>query len=657
MFTGRYEPIPGIGERTQVTPAQSMTATFKADYLEPFNLIPGMEKEKRESMAQNIESLKLTASRGEQGIIQKSGNWLAGMAGAILNPLSLATGEVAGAGASAAFKLGAAKKISAFTGKYLPSATTALLNRPIGEIIKSRVPGFLAGETIAKLAQKSVSGFAMGTGFALPGEIAKTYNPKSDDFNWYKGIKASFEDGGFGLLLMSAPYLGGILWSKLFRGAADHAAMPLPGEAAALHAEAKTPSITEEHVDKAVKDKWLTPHEGEWVKDYFFKKDTHENLSNRATEMLIRDGHPVDARTNQVLHKILHADDVQNMQTGLMDGVAASHMSTDMKNLVTDFVAKNRMDGSRENPDSVVDGLRGVVSFTRKRLEKTPEELVNFNKIMRKLLPENLKEENPFTQHKIAQIMKKEGATGLTVPEQVERHLAQSERIRKLEQQTKDYEKQFAKTGKKKYETYITKANEKVEKLKSSLQPLLKHKEEIEHLRGKLLPNGKVLENFKSSREYQRLHDLTRVRNDARRLLHELNLRNEHELHEAYATVLDTLTKVMRSEFGKYANPENINNYMKERLSGSFPFKHLELKDVQAEVKIAKERITKAHEETRTPEKREEVTQTLDEEMKQSEAKEIKEEYQEIKNQFDEFKANESVFANLIKCALGAFHG
>ena len=67
----------------------------------------------------------------------------------------------------------------------------------------------------------------MGTGFALPSEVANTYDPTTDAFNWQGDIKAWFEDGGFGLALMSAPYLAGTLWGKIFRGSVDHAKMPI----------------------------------------------------------------------------------------------------------------------------------------------------------------------------------------------------------------------------------------------------------------------------------------------------------------------------------------------------------------------------------------------------------------------------------------------
>lgn len=643
MFTGRFEPIPASGELSQPSTSESMAATFKADYMAPFLLIPGMDKQKRQEMYDRVQSLQMVASgRGQEiGTGQKVSNWFAGMAGSILNPLSLATGEAAGA----AMKVGL-PRVAAFTGRYLPSQGTALLSRSVGDIVGTRAPGFIANETLGSLSGKAVSGFAQGTGFSLPGEVAATYDPKTESFNWGHGIKSSFVDGGVGLLLMSTPYLAGTLWGKVFRGGADHAKMPLPGVA--------SKEFNETHIDNAVQNRSLSPQEGQWFKDYLTKNDTNENLSQRATEMLIKDGHPVDSSTNQLLFRILHPDDVNNLQSGVADQLAASHIPQDMKSLVTNYITRNRMDGLRENPTSVTDGLKGVVSSVRQRLAKTPEEMVNFHKIMRRLLPESLKEENPFSQAKLYRAMKKGGSTGITVPSQLERRLAQEERINRLNQKVRDHRSNFAKTGKPKYEKAIARNEEKVRGLTEKLEPILSHSDEMKHLRSKLLPEGNVAENFKSMREYQRLLDLTRVRNDARRLMHEVHLKHEYEMHGAYADVLDAITKVMRSEFGKLASTDDVNSYMRERIQGRVPeFKNLEVDDVKADVKIEKEKITKAFEDTKSSEGREQTVKMFDEEMKETKASEIKDEYKEVKAQYDEFKDNETVFSNLVKCVLG----
>ncbi len=641
MFTGRYEPIPYSGQLTTPTTGQTMVSSFKADYQLPFLLTPGMEATKRKEVSERVNALRIQSELGDQGVVQKSLNWLSGMAGSILNPYSLATGEVIGIAAKPLIARGAG-----LVGRYLPSEATAVLNKPVGEIIGKRLPEFVNKESAGSLVSKGISGYAQATGFSLPGEIAATYEPKTDKFDWQRGIKASFEDGGFGLAMMSTPYLAGILWGKMFRGVADHTKMPLPGE--------KVEGFSEAHVDDAVKKGWMTPQEGQWFKDYMFKNDSNENLATRGTQMLIKDGHPVNSSTNQAMFKILGADDVNNFQTAVADELA-NKVPEHIKPMYRDYVGHNRIDNLRENP-SVLDGLDGVVNFTRKRLAKAPEEMVEFHKLMKKLLPESIKEENPLTQAKIHLGEKRAIRTGLTVPEQVETRLKQEGKIKQLKNTLKQLRENYVKSEfKTEYNKKIQKTLEKIKGLEDKLQPLLSHKEEIQHLREKLMPDGKVVEGYKFKREYQRLLDLTKVRNDARKLMHEVNLRHEYELHEAYANMLETITKVMRSEFGKLAKPENVNTYLSERFHHQVPeFRNLEIEGVKKEVKVAREKIDKASSEVSTPEKQADVLKTMDTEVKESSAKENKKEFEEIKSQYDEFKENENVFSSLIKCVMGS---
>jgi hypothetical protein len=659
MLTSRYDAIPQLGELKSFTGTQSMVAEFKADYMAPFLLIPGMEKEKREAMFNRIQALRLEASnRGQQqGGAQKVGNFLSGLAGSILNPLSLATGEVAGGALKVA--LPAAGKL---VGKYLPSVASAFLTKPVSQMVANTAVNFATKESVASLTGKAVSGFTQATAFSLPEAIANTYNPATNMFNWHGGIKQATADGGFGLTLMAAPYLGGILWGKLFRGGVDHVHMPLPGDEHTIPEEAPTDikhtSSMVDHIDNAITNKNISSHEGKWLKDYFTNADTNENLSSRASEMLIKDGHPIDAANKQVLFKILHPDDIDNFQTAVQDKLAASHLPKNMKDLINQYIAHNRMDGLRGFPASTTDGLNGVISFVRKRLEKAPEETIEFSKVVRRLLPENLKEENPFTQHKIYKMVKAKERTALHIPEHVEDRIRKEEKIRLLKQKIKDYTKEFSKTGRTKYQTSIERTQGQIEQLQSKIQGLLGHDQEINHLRNKLMPDGKVIENFKSTKAYGRLMDLTRVRNDARHLMYEINLKAEYELQEAYATVLDTITKVMRSEFGQLAKAENVNNYMSERLRNMVPeFKDLEIKAVKEEIKTAKDEIKKSSEDIKHPEKRDEAVERFDQEIKESKLNETKLEYDQVKKEYQEFKSNETVFSNLVKCVIGARNG
>ena len=83
----------------------------------------------------------------------------------------------------------------------------------------------------------------------------------------------------------------------------------------------------------------------------YFKGDTNENVANRATQMLIKDGHPVDSATNKVLFKILQPEDVNNLQTAVSDRMA-SDLPENIKPLYQDFINHSRMDDLRSDPNS-----------------------------------------------------------------------------------------------------------------------------------------------------------------------------------------------------------------------------------------------------------------------------------------------------------------
>lgn len=788
MFTGRYEPIAGSGELATPTSGESMTASFKSNWLEPFLVSPDMSETKSKELSDRTTALQIESNKA-QGIVQRGADWLAGMAGSILNPLSLAAGGVAGLAVKPLIGVGAG-----LIGRYLPSEGAALLSKPLSEIAGRTLP-IVGKESAGSLTGKAVSGYAQATGFSLPQDVASTYDAKTDSFNWHGGIKASFADGGVGLALMPAPYLAGSIWRKLFGKGADHTKMPLPGE--------KVEGFNESHIDEAIANKQLSPEKGQWFKDYIFQGDTNENVAKRATQMLIKDGQPVDSATNQVMFKILHPDDVNNFQIAVADKMA-SNLPDNIRTLYQDFIGHSRMDNMRADPNalSTIDGLKGVVSFVRKRLESAPNEIELFKKKLNELLPNDLnheKEDSFFSQKSILKNMKKVGyeeshvkQLPITVPENIKRHIKIKEKISTFNSKLKQQERKFKKKvyfhgrplvktpmdhianideefGKgywyteseahaKHYGEKIVKAEgnykifdvdkthdpelkviyekikhenkkhtinnlseksqalteqlrkraiekgydgllrregrvdkyglrtrvggivkakpeimffkrpesstkdyepnkqtlRRIEELKSKLPKILTMKQEIANLRDKLLPKVKE-DNFKLSPEYRRLLDLTHVRKDARELFHELNLRNEYELHEAYATMLDTITKVMRSEFGKLAKPENINDYMRERIQASVPeFKNLEIAAVKKEVSDSRKKLDKATEDLKTKGDQDRAIDALDQEMEETSSSKNKEEYDEIKNQYNEFKESGNVFSNLIKCVLGA---
>ncbi len=641
MLTGRYEPIPA--DVSKITPStwQSMSDSFKSDFLAPALLFPGVSSEDRKSLSDTVGSLQQAANSGDQGFGQKTGNWFAGVAGGAVNPLSLLGGEVGGMLAKPLLSAGAG-----LIGRYVPfsaaAVATGISQKTIGSMLGENIPRFVGDKTIGQMGEGAVSGYVGATGFSLPQEIADTYDQKNNSFNWWGGIKAASADGGVGLGMMSVPFLAGTIWGKMFKGVGEDVAgevkpdMPMPQEA--LNNDSH-PALNA--VAQAVQDGKITPEQGQWFNDYLQGNVSNKDLADSAVQHLIKDGYPVDAATKRVLFSLLKPEDVDTMQSALADSMAST-MPDDMKSKFPAYVTNAKIDDIRGNT-KLLDGINGVVQFIKKRLAMQPEEMVNVNKIIRRFLPESLKDANPFSQSKLYRALKSGKELGVTVPKQVERRLSQEEKINQLNQSIKNYQKELDTSGKQKFTAKIKKAQARIDELQASLEPLLNHGDEMKYLREKLLPEGKLKENFKNTREYQRLMDLTRVRNSAQQLMQELHVRHEYDLHGHYANVLDAITKTMRASVGQLADHDQLINYMKERVIRQAP-------DLEHAAKVQLEESEKLAKESKP-----EAEPVMEDKMREAPS-EIKSEYDAISNQFKEFSEKKGVLNNFINCLKGTMN-
>ncbi len=660
MLTGRYEAIPGEGQNVTPSTWNSMADSFKQSF-NTINLVMPQSASDRTDLLDSVNAMQMAANSGDQGMGQKTANWFAGFAGSALHPAALATGEVLGAVAGKALS-GSAGLI----GRYLPVEAavvgTAIAQKRLGTFLGESAPGFVANSTVGGIAKGAVSGFAIGTGFSLPEEVAKTYNPTDNSFNWWGGVKASFADGGIGLGLMAVPFLAGTIWGKMFRKAGQevsHAEMPLAGDARVGEGELPNhPSLGK--IDEAEAKGLIQPHEAQWFRDYATGNLSNDELVNRAVQLLIRDGHPVDAATKRVLFQIMKPEDVDRLQMALSDGMA-SNVPEELKPLLQKYMTDANADTIR-GKGNMLDGIQGVTNFLKAKLGVAPEERINLNKVLRKLLPENLKEENPFTQSKIYKAAKAKKMIGVRHPEHVEKLLAHEAKVKELKNKISNYEKAFADTNKNKFQNLKEKAMQRLSDLEAKKPSLLSHADEIKHLRDQLIKNGQVKSNFKYTKAYERLHDLTRVRNDARRLMHEVHLAYEHQMHEHYATFLDSMTKLMRASVGQLADHDNVINYMKERLVRRVPeLQKMERIEAREATKVDRHAEVKAGEASEKVEGEKSKTfqddfvKSFDEDMKNAKT-EPREDYEKTRNQFEEFNQNQGVLKNLIKCVQGSLN-
>lgn len=609
MLTGRHQAVVGE-DQLRETPSSwtTMSDSFLAHYGTPAQFLP-IAAEDRDSINFSIRNLEANANAGQQGIGQKSLGWVGGILGDVLNPLGALSTTVGGAITGKALSW-----TGSLVGRHLPfevqTLAKAIGGLKLGKTFGFESPQILAKQTLAATGKNIAEGAVIGDLLGAPQRIADTYDTKTHHFDYWGGVKAAAGDTGLSLGLMVVPYLGGTLWGKLFRNISRELPipeMPMPGEGrSGTH-------VAFPMIEEGVKKGRLTPAEGQWAKDYVMGNITASELESRASELLIRDGHPVDGATNKVLLKLFSPEDVEHLQRSLADELASTHVPEDMRGMISEFNTHKIVDDfSGANMSRMTAGLEGVVKFLQKRLAQEPEARVLRNKLLKELAPSKEEGINHLSQKEIYRAVKR-GENVKVIPPEVKRAL-----------------KHDAQGG-----------------LAGERPSLLSHKEEMEFIRNDLLPKDEVRNNFQVRQSYERLRHLALVRNDAKRLLHEVHTRHEVNLQKDYATFLDAMTHIMRKNVTKLASADNVLNYLKER---SIPVRS-EFENIEEQVVRESENITqqeaKSAGEIKPPD-----LETIENQMKDA-PEDLRKEYDTLKKQFSEFTESKHIFQNLISCIRG----
>lgn len=640
MFTGRFEGTT-LSTTAYETPSTWETAAdaFKFHYVTPLTLLP-MEDEKRNAVHESLETMQQIANAGDQGLGQKSATWFAGFMGSVLNPLSLATGEAGGIIANRAIS-GAAGLV----GRYAPFEAavlgTAVAQKRIGSLIGENVPDFVAKQTVGSLTRGAAQGFAIGTGFSLPERIAETYDPAQHTFNWWGGVKASFADGGIGLALMAVPFAAGTIWGKI-RGRATEE-LPLSGVGKTPSGEVIHPSV--QQIEQAAQAGRISAEEAQFMHDYVGGKVTNEELNSRAVALLVRDGHAIDQSTKSVLFNIFKPEEIEQIQTALADELAHGQNAKQF----SEYLLNSKIDEFKSKVGTL-DGLEGVISYLRKRMELKPAEISNFKKMMKEILPSNGKVKNPFHQTKIYNAIKAGRDLGnIIVPRQVIKRLTHDTKVAGLIERGKRYQRLLEQTGLPKWSKLIKENQSKLDDLMTKEPELLSHNKELDFIKSRLVKDGEVVAGYKTKREYERLMDLakseegSRIRNSSLQLAHELNLLHEYQMQRHYATFLEAVTKVMRSSVANLADHNRLIDYLKQRVIREVPdnARNAEINTVEMNENIRREEGAA-----------EETIQQLDNEMRDA-PEEVANQYTQLKKQFNELKNNKGIFSALVKCQEG----
>jgi len=575
-----------------------------------------------------------------QSPLQRGAGEAADFTGSILNPISLLTAEAGGA-----IVAGGSRLLPSIVPKALTKIGETPVSKILGENAERYIPKIAEGDTkriatLADIGARKMKAFGIGAGVSLPTELESNFDTKNNTINYRGAVAGTAQGGGIAVGLDTIPYLWGVFRGK-FKAATGQAI------------EEVAPAALDETLDHLQKSGALTEAEVNWYKEY--RANPHEpseDFVSRSSKMLLDDGHNVDTARGKVMHDILTPSDMKNLNIGVSDQIAAS-LAND-GNAFTDFVWGSKLDEMRANPTSL-DGIEGVLSSLNEKLAAQPGALAAIDSFVEKYGTRNWRRLRPFSQENLYKKMVEKGLTSeempVVVPEAVSKRIAMEKRIESLEAANKNYETQKAAATnipvQKRYAKYIERNEKKIADLHVKKPEILSPKDELKSLHDSMVKDGKLVDNFKHTRDYHRLVDLAKVETGARSMLYRINSIAQYEKQAAYRDMLQFFSNVMQTNFDKLADSKKILDYMKNRIEDKLPKEikdQVRLEDVQKAVKDVPDDYEKVLDDTRDA-------------LRENAPKELAAEYEEAAAKVKEFTKSENIFKNLISCVMGSLNG
>lgn len=163
--------------------------------------------------------------------------------------------------------------------------------------------------------------------------------------------------------------------------------------------------------------------------------------------------------------------------------------------------------------------------------------------------------------------------------------------------------------------------------------------EELEDIKYNILPLEK---NYRQSESYKRLEDLAEIWAPAKTLLDRVHLEEELNRQQAYHDFARNMLDIADSNIGKLADRSKVHNYLEQRINPV-----IEKSTPKAELfELSKHR--------EVPQDADILFTEYDEKILEMNLENSGHEYELAKEKFMEFKAQEKVFNNFIKCVLGS---
>lgn len=533
-------------------------------------------------------------------------NYIAGNAGQFLgfalNPFNIVGGAVTGAIARPLVN-----GLADVGARMIPNAISSFMRTPIKQAFSSPLSRFIpemvgkAGEeqplSLALLTKKGLEHFATGAGVGIPDAVAENYEADSNHINWGGVGRDMSYMGGFGVGFSAIFGAAGIIKSKINRG---------------RNVAVETP-VSPADVNNAVNSGHISPQEGQFASDMQANKnnprdtESTSNLQSRASQIASDNGATANTATNEIPFNFLNPAQLENLQGTVMDRLAATDVPEADRDGVTNFIIHDALDGHRVNKVQL-DAARGYVEAIDEKLAAKDTKLAEIDAIIDKHMGKGLTDGIALSQKDIVKSIKrnnlnKEQIKTLphVVPDNVLEHLNNPEK-----------------------------------------NPLLHPKEELNHLREKLVGKNGLPKNWQTSKEYHRLKDLAEIWKNARGLLYRVDLEAQYERQKAYRDITKQIIDLADSDVQQFAQPEKAQNYVRQRVITNEE-KNRNVPELRGDIEKAK-----------VPTNADEILQKQSEQIAKSGSTENKSQFTKSFEKFKEFKSGEKIFSNLISCVMGA---
>lgn len=637
----------------------SFTALGRPFYRSAYALQVGSDwaagKPTDKSLTDAVNLLDYQLSHPDFSTGQNIANTVSGIAGTFLDPISLAAGglvgKIVGKGVVGVASLVPDYVSSLSSGALSRESIAALMTKSIPVFENNKFAKFLP-KGFNDALEKTAESAGLLAGFTLGESFLENYNADTSRLDYGGLTKSIAFNGGIGLAIPPLAWTAGVLIGKI--GVQGFKELSPTKKIAA--------------VEKALESGKINKEERDWLVNLYEKPGETQSHVMGSMRLLDKENHPINAFTGKIELPFMTQEEMKQMQLFALDQMASSNTSN-YKRALSDFVSLNMLDRMvamvDKNP-SMLAGIRAHVEETEIRLAQKIEQLKKEDIFIEKTTPRSAVRSQPISQQKIYQMMQQgnlsEREMPFIVPDNVKKIRSVEDKVYELEQKSKNYEREFNKTNRTKFKKLKEKTDKKIldqkselEKIKNSEGKILSQADELKSIREKILGKDELPKKYQISKDYLRLLDLAHVYPQARALLKQIEIREQYELQAAYNEVLKSIVMIAEQGMGKFANPERVINYFKERIEGRA--------EIESFKKYMNDKVQDVNKKAESIEKKaigeEPIRANLEKDFNSINenpniSRELKEEFNGVYSRLDQFKKSNKALEDLVNCIMEA---